>query len=165
MVAHNKLEARFNRANISKGDFDESETYLSSYRTRLPDPIRRAILVAAIVAYARPFTRNEEGREKRSTPSLAVSPPKLLTTKELALHKKIINLRNEAVAHSDYDRKPTRRIFGTRTGFLAGNRPFDVLSEGINVQTFRSMAKKMRNHCIDTLFKLNRELPTENSEP
>ena len=44
------LEAQFNRANISNKDFTEAEDYLHAYRDELSDILKRALLVAAIVA-------------------------------------------------------------------------------------------------------------------
>jgi hypothetical protein len=35
---------------------------------------------------------------------------------------------------------------------------FDVLGERINIQAFQSIAAKMNKHCVDTMFRLNREL-------
>jgi hypothetical protein len=158
MAIREKLEAQFHRANISTRDFEEAECYLRAYKSRFSNPIKRAVLVAAIVAYARPFTQNKEGQHRKATASLAVSPNKILTETERQLHHKVIALRHEAVAHSDFDRKPTRRIFSTSRGFVTQAKLFDVLGERINIQAFQSIAAKMNKHCVDTMFRLNREL-------
>src|SRR2546428_7085430 len=105
-----KLEAQFNRASISNKDFAEAEDYLRAYSDDLADTLRRALLVSAIVAYARPFTSNDGGTDGFATGTLAGNPKQILSDDELMLHEKILELRNEAVAHSDYTRKPTRFV-------------------------------------------------------
>jgi hypothetical protein len=155
-----KLEAQFNRLSISGKDFEEAADYLKAYSDELSETLRRAVLVSAIIAYARPFTTNKGGTERLATSTLMGNPKQILSSEEFILHDKILGLRNEAVAHSDYDRKPTRLVdgIGIGRGFLTRSKPFDVLSEKISIATFRAMCKKMRDHCDDTRFDLHREL-------
>src|SRR5882672_9425779 len=154
-----KLEAQFNRANISSKDFDEARDYLRAYSEELPESLRRAVLVSAIVAYSRPFTSNDSGTAGLATGTLTGNPKGILSSEEFRLHKKILSLRNEAVAHSDYDRKPTRFVERIGTGFITESKPFDVLSESIPVHTFLAMCTKMMRHCVSTLHSLSRDLP------
>jgi len=72
-----KMEAQFVRAHISKQDFEEADDYLLCHRDEYPNSVKRAILVAATVSYARPFTENHPGEEGQSTPTLAVRLRKL----------------------------------------------------------------------------------------
>lgn len=78
MIDGAKVEAQFNRAYISEKDFIEASEFLAAYRSRHSAPVRRAILVAAIVAYSRPFTANNGGASKRATPMLIGSPKRIL---------------------------------------------------------------------------------------
>lgn len=55
-----KLDAQFNRTHISQRDFEEAADYLNADDPSQSDTVRRALLLAAIVAYARPFTKNED---------------------------------------------------------------------------------------------------------
>lgn len=156
-----KLEAQFNRANISGKDFAEAEDFLHVYSDELSDTLRRALLVAAIVAYARPFTSNDVGTEGLSTDMLKGNPKQILSDEEFILHEKILSLRHEAIAHSDYDRRPTRFVETVGTGFLTKSKPFDVLSEAIAIAAFLALCTKMKNHCTDLLFSLSRNLGSE----
>ena len=133
MPAPRKLEAQFNRAHMSYKDFGEAEEYLHAYRDELSDTCKRVLLVAAIMAYARPFTSNDGGAEGLSTGTLMGNPRRILKKKEFVLHEKVLRLRHEALAHSDYGRRPTRLIETGETSFLAKSKPFDVLSETIAV--------------------------------
>lgn len=156
-----KLEAQFNRANISNKDFAEAEDYLHAYRDELSDILKRALLVAAIVTYARPFTTNDGGVEGFSTGTLTGNPKQILSDEEFMLHEKVLRLRHETIAHSDYDRRPTRFVETVGTGFLTKSKPFDVLSETIDIAAFLGMCTKMKNHCTDTLFCLSGKLGSE----
>ena len=154
-----KLEAKLNRASISRKDFAEAEEYLRAYSDRLSQTLRRALLVAAIVTYARPFTSNGGGTQGLATVRLTGNPKRILSSEEFRLHERILGLRNEAVAHSDYDRKPRWLIEKLWTRSRAKSKLFDVLAEAIPIDTFLAMCMKMWNHCTGTLYRLSRELP------
>ena len=164
MSNHHKLEAQFNRANISDKDFAEAESYLRIHCDDLPNTLRRALFTAAIIAYARPFTSNDSGTKGLATGTLVRNPKRILDEKEFALHKKILILRNEAIAHSSYERKPTRFAGTVGTAFLAWTKSFDVLSEEISASAFLTICLKMKRHCTDTLFSLSRDLDSQSSE-
>ena len=101
-----KLTAQFNRTRISLGDFTEAEDYLSANHAEQSTTVKRALLVAAIVAYARPFIGNNGGSDDRATPLLQARISKIFTTpSELSLHETLISLRHQALAHSQYERK------------------------------------------------------------
>lgn len=154
-----KLQAKVKRANISRKDFAEAEAYLRAYRDELSETLRRALLVAAILAYARPFTSNDSGPKGLATVRLTGNPKRILSREEFRLHERILGLRNEAVAHSDYDRKPTWFIERLWRSSRTRSKPFDVLAETLPIDTFLAMCMKMWNHCTGTLYRLGRELP------
>ena len=158
-----QLEAQFNRAHISKRDFEEALEYLRAFHARLRVSLKRAILLAAIVAYSRPFAQSRSGVHRKATSALNGNPQNVLSDQEYLLHQKLLSLRHEALAHSSYDRKPTARVSGTSRGFLVQSRPFDLLSERIDVKSFCSMCEKMINHCTDKLFELNRRLERQDA--
>lgn len=159
MIDHAKVEAQFNRARISEKDFVEASEFLAAHRSRHSAPVRRAILVAAIVAYSRPFTANNGGASKRATPTLIGNPRKILADQgDYMLHARILKIRSQAIAHSDEGRNSVRRVMGQNTGFVMSARLFDVLSENINVRDFRAIVKRMVGHCRTTLSQLNSRL-------
>jgi hypothetical protein len=159
MIDLAKVEAQFNRVCISEKDFIEASEFLTAYRSRHSTSVRRAILVAAIVAYSRPFTANNGGASKRTTPTLIGNPKKILADQvDYMLHTRILEVRNQAIAHSDEGRNPVRRVMGQSTGFVMSARLFDVLSENISVRSFRVIVKRMITHCRTTLSQLNGRL-------
>ncbi len=152
------LEAKFDRASISRKDFAEAENYLRAYRDGLSGTLRRALLVAAIVAYARPFTSNDSGAKGLATVRLTGNPKRILSSEEFRLHQQILGLRNEAFARSEYDRKPTWFMKTLGMGLRTRSKPFDVLAESIPIDTFLAICMKMWSHCTGTVYRLGREL-------
>ncbi len=149
--------AQMSRTRISKDDFTEASEYLNAMRGRQAVVVKRALLFAAIVAYARPFTENED-KLGRATTFLKASLSRILNQSEQAQHDKLLSLRDEALAHSQFDRKPIVRVRGSSSGFLMKGRPFDILAEPINLELFGSLCSKMERHCVNQLFDLNRKL-------
>lgn len=154
------LEAQFNRTYISKHDFIEAENYLQEFdsgwsgNATLNDNLKRALLVAAITAYARPFSGNSNHDLATNTPPL--DPKKVLKEqKAFELHEKILRLRDTAIAHSDYQMKPAKRTMSNDRGFVVQSMPFDILSETIDTEYFRGMCILMHKHCLSKMFELS----------
>ena len=118
MLASTDLQAQFNRTRISLADFEEADSYLRSYRNRYRDVTKRALLLAAVIAYCRPFKRSHGGNPVRSTERLPIDLSKVLKGNEQILHNHLLELRDRALAHSDFDRKPTRWKQSHPRGFL-----------------------------------------------
>lgn len=153
-----KLTAQFNRANISSHDFQEALEYLSALDENYPQVVRRSLLVSAIIAYSRPFTRNAPGSEKQSTNQLSINIKKVFQNEEITEHEKILSLRNEGAAHSSYDAKPSSRVPIEGRGTLTWNKKFCPLQEGINIELFSAMTKKLENYCVTQMINFNEEL-------
>lgn len=161
-----RYAAQLNRARLSSDDFAEALDYLSRVSGTQDDVVRRALLTAAIVAYARPFTNNAKSSTEDATSRLSVSPNKVFVPAELKLHERLMSLRNEVVAHTEYERKPVKRLEGTNAGFTMSGRLFDLLSEPIDTGLFSAMCETLKGHCFNTMMDLNRrivELENEHS--
>ena len=74
------------------------------------------------------------------------------------VHKKIIELRDRAIAHSDFDLKPTARVPRNDTGVMTWSKPFNPLSEGISIPFFQTMAWRLFNHCFHEMKQLNSQM-------
>ena len=159
-----KLEQQFDRLSIWTRDFEEARDYLERYDPKADMVIQRALISAAIIAYARPFSVNKRGTEKRVAETVRLKLGDVLNTEQKVFHEKIISVRNEAVAHSDFERKQTRRVPATaRTptgvrGFLTWSRPFDVLSEITDIEMFVEMVKLLWHECHDRRMQINQHL-------
>jgi len=93
VCAHQLLKHQYYKPDyLDRGDeFENTDEYINM----------KALTTTLVVAYSRPFTRNEGDNSAIST-----LPEKILksfNSSEIDLHKKILNLRNKAFAHSDAD--------------------------------------------------------------
>jgi hypothetical protein len=149
-------EMEANRCAISARDCDAAMEYLDAYlELKEKDDEsgtgeffthREGLLIAAIVSYSRAFT--ESRSEPFAAPRLRVNLGKVFTndSSKIELHKLILNKRNKAVAHSDWQyHKSELRGVTKEKGVL--RRHSDVMyGEGIDIGMFRNIAETMRNH-------------------
>lgn len=153
-----QLAAKFNRARISIEDFKESIENLQVFKPDSDQIIGRALLTTAIIAYARPFLSSRGGRGQATSRIFGI-PEEVLLQEETELHNRVLELRNQAIAHSDFCRKSARRVgLASASGFVTLCRPFNVLSENIDATALLSMAQKWKQHCVSTLFDLNYQI-------
>ena len=143
----------FSRAMISELDFTEAETYLLSYPAAGPDIMRKALLVAAIISYGRPFTQNERDKSAGAVARVDLENDHLLTLQQRKLHDLVIELRNKAIAHSEFSRNPVElgAVQENAIGFKA--TPFNVLEAGVPVPDFLVLCQQRKKQAMDTSFE------------
>jgi hypothetical protein len=156
----NMMEKQFNRARISAKDFEEAASYLAAYENDLAEPIMRSLLTSAVIAYARPFTDNQAS--PNATNMVAGNPKVILGNSGYKLHELVLEYRHQAIAHSSYEKNPTRATEYRKTGFAISSRFFDILSQGIEVNKFNVIADKMQKHCENKMFELSRAISSNN---
>ncbi|MFA7207934.1 MAG: hypothetical protein WC084_04625 [Synergistaceae bacterium] len=76
----------------------------------------------------------------------------------IAFHKMIIDLRNKAIAHSEYKKNPTRRLkeYPMENGFLTISRHFDILSVDLDTSYFLKLAEAVKKVLVNKLYTLNK---------
>ena len=161
------LSAQFSRAIISEYDFIEAEKDLQLLETGTgrPEDIERALILAAIISYARPFLENKGNPEGGKSKDPAMRIPRSFTTGERHLHKKLMSLRHEMLAHSQFTRIPVVRTGGSKGGFGFQGRPFDLLSEKIDIALFVTLCRKLKVVCMRNASEANAKLPGGRDEP
>jgi hypothetical protein len=154
-----RLVNRFNQTHIFGNDFACALQFIKAARPYDPwGPEYHALLIAAVVFYARPFSNNEREKDPQSTPRLADS---LVPFKdaELKLHERILLLRKKAVAHGESafnavqfippsDEGNGERAFGTWSA------PWHILSERLDLDEFERIVDEMRRQCVNHLFDI-----------
>ncbi len=121
--------------------------------------IRRSLISAAIVAYSKPFGGNSGA--DISTKQIDVQDfigPNF----DLKLHKKILELRNKAVAHGDADIVPVQLIDHNIEGMLVvAELPLDLFSEispEIMLSNVHNLLENIQSHLHQYSDEL-REIP------
>jgi hypothetical protein len=152
------IRAQFNRAWISEEDFKEAESYLNVLTAEQSSEVKSALLLSAIVSYARPFLKNKSVNGLAATATLKLRPNKDLTPDEYLMHKYLLNLRNKTLAHSDYEMKPVRWSSGSENGFFVDYRQFSLLAEPLDPQEFQRLCRKLKMHCARQSMALSNRL-------
>lgn len=149
------MTADFNRATISELDFIEAEaylTYLVEFQNASSDTVRKALLVAAIIAYGRPFTNNEIGKSPTASPKITLLNDHLLTDQQQTMHKYLMELRNKAIAHSEHSKNPVTLGSVQESAISFKAEPFEILKERISYNEFLALCQKRKSQAISTGF-------------
>ena len=145
-----------NRCAVSARDCDAARRYLEAYlRLKEQDDEsgtgefftpREALLIAAIVSYSRAFT--DSHGEQFATPRAKVNVRKVFNNdaSKIKLHKMVLEKRNKAVAHSDWEYHKTKLLEATRDKGVLRKHTVVFYGEGIDVKVFQVMAETMHNY-------------------
>ena len=156
----------FNRILISYNDFKQAHEIASLllegdfYRNypRENCHLVTALNMAAIVAYSRPFL---DGKGELAHNRLPGKILKQLNSKEMEIHRTVLNDRNTMMAHSDADANisiPLVIETDDRKIVIPKNAsPYNTLLLPESMQLLRDMALKFREHC----FVLRQEVELE----
>jgi hypothetical protein len=158
MVKVGKIQAQVARYILSSNDFEEALSYLYARPPEDNVVIRRALLTAAIIAYARPFTNNEKGSSAEATATVSLKLNNILSKDELAQHKDLIEMRNLAIAHSTSELRPVVYNPLDPPTYLVGHHVFDPLTQAIDHTLFASACKKLRSACFASMSELNTQI-------
>ena len=103
------------RLNIGKWDIDKAVSMLKAALNHDPSTIEYEALVgSAIVLYARPFSANEKEENAKSNARVPRRVIDHYSSDELELHKRILNRRNKAIAHAEWNDYPVGVDMETR---------------------------------------------------
>ena len=153
----------FYRTALSRRDFHEAGEFLKALAAEQNRTIRYALLTAAIVAYARPFSRNERDANAQAERSIRIDPNSILDFQQVALHTEVLRLRNKLVAHSEFAENPVQLLDSTPNGmtlkgpYVEANGQFsdlrDILLQ-LDVTVFQRIAELFAVHSLDEMYKL-----------
>ena len=125
-------------------DFEKSIAYAEKAARHSPgDLAYEALMFAAIVCYYRPFSPNEKSKNAPAASQLKLEEFSPLSAAESGLHERCKELRNKALAHSEYEFNPTRLH---PSGVIA-SRPFALLRHAPAIPALVALARKLANEC------------------
>lgn len=157
-----KLDKQLNRIFISSKDIEKAVHYFGAAqrqaKTASTEEDWQAIsglIVAGIVAYGRPFSGNEEHERAVATPPFSESE---LLESEKSTHRRLLRLRNKAIAHSDAELNPAAFKEHRENGFLIMHRLYNPLTEQPNTNEFLALAKKVQAIFVSKVFELSRRI-------
>lgn len=150
---------QFNRTQISRDDFARALRFIKTARPYdTASTEYEALLIAAVISYARPFSNNERDKNAQAAPRLS---PNLIPFKgkQRKLHERVIVLRNKAVAHGEFAFNPVHAV----PPFVAGegdrilgtwSQRWHIGSERLNLDEFEHIAAEMHQQCENHLLEL-----------
>ena len=149
---------RFHRTQISHDDFEDVVLFIRAARNHFREsPEFEALLIAAIIAYARPFSGNERGRNPPVDSRLAAHLVPFVGIQR-ELHERIINARNQAVAHAEAIHYPVEQVPPSEPGttyLTTTSSPWHVVKDlNPDLDAFEAIAKEMRQRCAIEQFNM-----------
>lgn len=157
------LKQRLNRLLISSVDFDEACTYLETYDEVTDQQARQALLVAAIVAYCRPFLQSNGGPNANATSTIKRDILDVLDKQENLLHDAVCVLRNKVIAHSDSMYRPVKIDFQDGVNFSYSAATTQTHLNSFDHANLKKIALKMYKQSRILASDLRREILELNS--
>lgn len=138
-------EQKFNRYSIARLDFEKAAEFATEALQHLPNSIiYEALVFSAVVCYYRPFSSNEKDVNAPATSSLNVKEFSSWTQDEENLHARCKELRNQALAHSEWGHNPTGL---DKLNGVISSRPFSLFSAGVDISSLIQLAKRLATVC------------------
>lgn len=145
-LSDREIEGVIHRLTISRCDWDKCLQLLTELNSHQYASLAyEALLIASIILYARPFTNNEKGRAVRAIARVDSTVLENLTQEQVGIHKKILELRNQTIAHMESIRHPV-----LVSGSIIISNPFSIwlFFKPAHVQDFKNLV-------VDVLKKAN----------
>lgn len=141
-----------NRYALASVDMEEAIAYLDCYQRLSPfgseflwENSRSALLSAAIVAYCRPFKRNNSA--EYAIPKLRSDLLISSVRERQVLHDLLIGKRDAFIAHADWTARSVE-IAVNENGTLQVDFSKPNLLEGLDVKEFQVLADEVRQDCV-----------------
>jgi hypothetical protein len=154
------------RVKLSLDDFKRVGEFLRAARSHPPSSIEyEALLHSAILFYARPFTVNAKRKSKLKNEAKKLSGLniKAILDEHVRYHQKILNLRDQVVAHADAEFSPATiaelKLGNQYTqGFSMDCTTWRVAEEKLDLEIFALIASKMADATLGHIFNVGIEL-------
>ena len=145
------------RLNIGKWDIDKSISMLNAALKYDPTMIEYEALVgSAIILYARPFSANEKKDNAKADIRIPERIIDRYSSEERELHERILNRRNKAIAHAEWNEYQVDVDLETRG---VSSQRYSIYPEFLNIKPFHALAKKLlerlKNDIADHLFRIS----------
>lgn len=147
-------DEELNRYSIAVRDFESAKKYLCATKNHPCSSLEyEALLFAAIVSYYRPFSPNEKSKSPKAKSQLRIEDFGSLDDSRKELHEKCKELRNKALAHSEFIFNPTK--FNSETGVFS-SRPFSLSNVALDLEVFEATLTQFIALCHDVRANYSR---------
>ena len=140
-------EAKFNRFSISLKDFEKAVLFLEEAKKHSITSVAfEALVFAAIVCYYRPFSPNERDTNSSAASQLTLSDFAPLSSEEQSIHNRCKELRNKALAHSEFKYHPVG--LDLETGVIS-SKLFSMVCEAPDLDKLAELTNNFIRQCIN----------------
>jgi hypothetical protein len=168
-----KDHQRANRLHLAMLDMQDARRYLDAYaaldsqgeglKAELSHTLCETLMIAAIVAYCRPFSRNQSPGQ--AVKKLSIDQFWWVTNNPIqrALHVLITTKRDTFVAHADWAARSTEIVELTDTGVKRSFSNPDVM-EGLDPLEFSALALEVEKDCFYQAMALQHRIHKEQGQ-
>ena len=149
-------EKELYRLNISRLDIKQALDFLEAAARHERSSIEyEGLIVSAIIHYARPFSNNEKNLEANALARVPEAVIEGYSPDERVLHNRLIDRRNKAIAHAEWNEFPTTVDEETKA---LSSRRYSVYPEFFDPLPLIALAKKLlarlNDMVADHVFKM-----------
>lgn len=143
---HEKTSSQeLNRYSIACLDWENALAFATEAQKHVQNSIVvDALVFSAIVCYYRPFSSNERKKNAAAKSQLRIEDFPPLTVDEQEIHDTCKILRNQALAHSEFEFNPT--WLNPKNGVIS-SRPFSIHSQRFNISSFIKLVNIFQLAC------------------
>ncbi|MEX2515517.1 MAG: hypothetical protein WD572_01200 [Gammaproteobacteria bacterium] len=135
------FDIELNRLTIARGDIEQALRFLKKAGGIDPTSDEyEALVMTAITLYARPFSKNEVDPQAKANKCVSSEVLDEYTKEERVLHDRLLEVRNKAIAHAEWNNYPTSVSWDTR---VIKSRRYSIYPEFITVESFAALAMKL----------------------
>ena len=144
------------RLNISRHDIKQALDFLQAATKHDSSSTEyEGLIVSAIIFYARPFSNNEKNPAANALSRVPESVIEGFLPNDLVLHKRLIDRRNKAIAHAEWNEFPT--IVDEETKALSITR-YSIFPEFLDplplIALVRTLMTRLDNMVADRVSKM-----------
>jgi len=134
---------QLHRLSISLHDFEDAMRFLTeTLQHNASSVLHEALLIAAIIYFARPFSHNSHDKRSKDISKIAIDSFTDISPAERTLYDDLIKFRNKCLAHAEFQYYPTS--VNEKTGVIRGRR-FSILDSHIDIKAFNVLLEKLIN--------------------
>lgn len=165
IVFMENLKRKLNRVSIALNDLEQAKKFLDKYlnivSSSRDDIVIEALLSSIVICYSRPFGKNYGKYNEKVMSENSINCRDYFECSDadnLALHNKIICIRNEAIAHADWQRYPTDSKRTATDIVVIKSKFYNILQDEKIILIIRplldELIAKLDKQRVDLYFKI-----------
>lgn len=149
-------DKELHRLNIARKDIEKTIELIEAAERHVQSSIEyEALIMCAIIHYARPFSCNEKSKSANATARVPTTVIEDYSSDERRLHERLIDRRNKTIAHAEWNEFPTNIVKGTK---VIRSKRYSLYPEFSDPKLLIALSKKLltnfQNMVTDHVHKM-----------